>query len=45
MVDVRIERLAKLGSYEWRETAPAKHLSLLWAIYRQKTRDISPAVD
>jgi hypothetical protein len=29
MVDVRFERLPKLGGYEWRETVSVKYLSLI----------------
>lgn len=29
MVDVRFERLAKLGGYEWRETISVNYLSLI----------------
>ena len=44
MVDVRFERLAKLCSYEWRETVSIEHLSILWTIYQPRVRDITPAV-
>jgi len=43
MVDVRFERLAKLGGNEWRETISVKYK--YETIYQLNTQDIPPAID